>query len=106
MLKRALGVASALIAAGLWWSPEAAARPARQSESPWLRSESRRFEIHYQRALAPDLDRVVRSAEAAYDQISRRLNFVLATKVPLVAFAASGPMTLAQVAEYAASGLY
>lgn len=103
MFKRALGFALALIVAGLWWSPEAAARQARQSHSPWLRSESRRFEIHYQRALAPDLDRVVRSAEAAYDQISRRLNFVLATKVPLVVFPASGPMTLAQVAGYAAS---
>jgi hypothetical protein len=103
MLKRAFAFALSLIAAGMWWSPEAAARPSRQSQSPWLRSESRRFEIHYQRALAPDLDRVLRSAEAAYDQISRRLNFVLATKVPLVVFAPSGPMTLEQVAEYAAS---
>jgi hypothetical protein len=103
MFKRALALTLALIAAGVWWPPEAAARPAHQSESPWLRSETRRFEIHYQRAVATDLDRVVRSAETAYDQISRRLNFVLATKVPLVVFATSGPMTLEQVAEYAAS---
>ena len=103
MLKRALVCAVALIAAGIWSSPEAAARLSRQSQSPWLRSESRRFEIHYQRALAPDLERVVRSAEAAYVQISRRLNFVLSTKVPLVVFAPSGPLTLEEVTEYAAS---
>jgi len=103
MLKRALVVALTLIAAGIWWSPDAASRPSQQSQSPWLRSESRRFEIHYQRALGPELDRVVRSAEAAYDQISRRLNFVLATKVPLVIFAPSGPMTVEQVVEYTAS---
>ena len=84
MHKRALLFASTLIAAGMSASPEAASPSSRQSQPPWLRRESRRFEIHYQRALAPDVGRVVRSAEAAYDQISRRLNFVLATKVPLV----------------------
>jgi hypothetical protein len=103
MLKRSLAFALTLIAAAMSWSPEAAARPFRQSQSQWLRSESRRFEIHYQPTLAADLDQVVRSAEAAYDQISRRLNFVLATKVPLVIFAPSGPMTLEQVVEYTAS---
>ena len=103
MLKRALLVALTLIAAGLWPSPQVAARPLQQSQSPWLRGESRRFEIHYQRPLAPDFARVVRSAEAAYDQISRRLNFVLATKVPLVVFAPSGPMPRELVAEYSVS---
>lgn len=103
MLERALLFALALIAASVWPSPEAAARPFQPRQSPWLRSESRRFEIHYQRALAPDVARVVRSAEAAYDQISRRLNFVLATRVPLVVFAPSGPMTREQVAEYSVS---
>jgi hypothetical protein len=101
MLTRPLAFAPALIAAAMWWPPDAAARPSRQSQSPWLRSESRRFEIHYQRALGPELDRVVRSAEAAYDQVSRRLSFVLATKVPLVVFAPSGPMTQEQVVAYA-----
>jgi len=103
MLKRAVFVALTLIAAATWRSPEVAARPSQQSESPWLRTESQRFEIHYQRALAPDVARVVRSAEAAYDQISRRLDFVLATKVPLVVFAPSGPMPRELVAEYSVS---
>jgi hypothetical protein len=89
------------IAATMWWSPDIAARPSRQSESPWLRTDSRRFEIHYQRALRPELDRVVQSAETAYDEVSRRLNFVLATKVPLIIFAPSGPMTQEQVVTYA-----
>ena len=102
MLERTLAFALVLIAAGVCLPSQAAARPYWHSQSPWLRSESRRFEIHYQRALAPDVDRVVRSAEAAYDLISRRLNFILATKVPLVVFAPSGSMTREQVAEYAA----
>ena len=103
MLKRTLAFVFTLIAAAMWWSSEAAARSSRQSQSQWLRSESRRFEVHYQPALAADLYRVVRSAEAAYDQISRRLNFVLATKVPLVVFAPSGAMTWEEVLEYASS---
>jgi len=101
MLKRPPAFALILTATAVWWSPALAARSSRQIQSPWLRTESRRFEIHYQRALAPDLDRVLRSAEAAYDQIGRRLDFVLATKVPLVVFAPSGAMTPEQVAEYA-----
>ena len=100
MLKPALLFALTLTTAGSWHSP-ATGRPAQHSQSPWLRMESRRFEIHYQPALARDLDRVVRSAEAAYDRVSGRLNFVLRTKVPLVVFAPSGPMTVEQVAEYA-----
>jgi len=103
MPNRTLAFALTLIAAVMWWSPEAAARPSRQSQSRWLRSDSRRFEIHYERALAADRDQVVRSAEAAYDQVSRRLNFVLATKVPLVVFAPSGAVTPEQVVEYATS---
>jgi hypothetical protein len=103
MLKRALLFALALIAAGVWRSPAVAAQPFEPRQSPWLRSDSRHFEIHYQRALAPDLGRVVRSAESAYDQISRRLNFVLATRVPLIVFAPSGPMTQEQVAGYSVS---
>jgi hypothetical protein len=97
--------ALALIAAGVRPSPDPAARQPAQDTSPWLRSESRRFEIHYQRALAPDLARVVVSAEAAYDRISRRLDFVLASKVPLVVFAPSGAMPETQVVEYATSDL-
>jgi len=59
--------------------------------------------MHYLPALAPELDRVIRSAEGAYDRVSGRLNFALSTKVPLVVFAPSGPMTQEQVAEYAGS---
>jgi hypothetical protein len=101
MLKRALVVALTLAGPSIWSPP--VPRLSQQSQSPWLRSESPRFEVHYQRALAPDLERIVRSAEAAYDHVSRRLNFVLAAKVPLVVFAPTGPTTPEQVAEYAAS---
>lgn len=80
------------------------ARPGEpQGRSRWLRSESRRFEIHYQPGLARELDRVVRSAEAAYDRVGNRLSFALATKVPLIVFAASGPMTREEVAAFASS---
>jgi hypothetical protein len=101
MLKRPLAFTLLSIAAIMWWSPEVAARPSRQTQSPWVRTESRRFEVHYQRELGSELDRVVRSAETAYDQVSRRLNFVLTTKVPLIVYAPSGPMTQEQVVEYA-----
>jgi hypothetical protein len=99
MLERAL-VALILIAAGVGSSPGTAAQP---RSGPWLRHDSRRFEVHYQRALAGDLERVVRRAEAAYDRISGRLNFVLATRVPLIVFTPSGPMTREQVVEYSVS---
>ena len=84
MLQRALVFALTLITAGVWLSPEAGTAPSQQGQSPWLRTESEHFEIHYLPALARELDRVVRSAERAYDRISGRLNFVLITKVPLV----------------------
>jgi hypothetical protein len=103
MLQRALVFALTLMTAGVWLSPEAPRAQSRQGQSPWLRSESQRFEIHYLPALAHELDRVVRSAERAYDRISGRLNFVLPTKVPLVMFAPSGPMTREQVVTYATS---
>ena len=101
--QRALVFALTLMTAGVWLSPEAATALSRQGQSPWLRTESQHFEIHCLPALARELDRVVRSAERAYDRISGRLNFVLATKVPLVMFAPSGPMTREQVAAYATS---
>jgi hypothetical protein len=103
MFQRALLFALTLMTAGMWISPEAAAVASGQGQSRWLRTESQHFEIHYEPALARDLDRVVRSAEAAYDRVSSHLNFVLATKVPLVIFAPSGPMAPEQVAAYATS---
>ena len=102
MRQRALVFALTLMTAGVWLSPEAVSARARQGQS-WLRTDSQRFEIHYLPALARELDRVVRSAERAYDRISRRLDFVLTTKVPLVMFAPSGAMTREQVVAYAIS---
>jgi hypothetical protein len=66
-------------------------------------TDSQHFEIHYLPALAPELDRVVRSAERACDRISGQLNFVFPTKVPLVMFTPSGPMTREEVRTYAGS---
>jgi hypothetical protein len=103
MLQRAHLFALALMTAGVWLAPEAASEPSRQSPSPWLRTESEHFEIHYPSALARELDGVVRSAERAYDRISGRLNFALIIKVPLVMFAPSGPMTREQAAAFATS---
>ena len=103
MLERALVFALALTTAGLWSSPETAAAPFPQAQSAWQRTESQHFEIHYLPALARELERVTRSAEGAYDRISGRLNFTLATKVPLVMFAPSGALTREQVVIYATS---
>jgi hypothetical protein len=107
MLKRLLVFALTLISSGASFTLEADSSAARQAKpqghSRWLRSDSERFEIHYQPALAREVDRVVRSAEAAYDRVSNRLSFVLATKVPLIVFAASGPMTREEVAAFASS---
>jgi hypothetical protein len=100
MFLRLIALAVVLMTAGLW-SPSAARVP--QAPSPWQRTESARFEIHYEPALARELDRVVASAERAYDRISRRLSFVLGTKVPLVMFAPTGSLTREQVVAYATS---
>jgi hypothetical protein len=101
MMQRALVFALTLITAATGSSPRAADDPGRKRQSAWLRTDSRRFEIHYLPALAPELDRVIRAAERAYDRVSGRLNFVLSTKVPLVMFTPSGPMTPEEVAAYA-----
>src|SRR5919109_985511 len=103
MLQQALVFALTLMLAGVWSSPEAATAASTQGDSSWQRTDSQHFEIHYLPALARELDRVVRSAERAYDRISGRLNFVLPTKVPLVMFAVSGPITRDQVVAYAVS---
>jgi|SRR5262245_23603714 len=103
MLQRAVALALILTTAGVWPSPEAARAQSTQALSPWQRTDSRHFEIHYLPALAPELDRVVRSAERAYDHISGQLNFLFPTKVPLVMFTPSGRMTREEVRAYAAS---
>lgn len=103
MLPRALVFALALTTPGGPSSPEAAASPVTHAPSGWQRTESRHFEIHYLPPLARDLERVTRSAERAYGRISKRLNFTLATKVPLVMFAPTGALTLEEVATYSIS---
>ena len=99
MLQAALTFILALVA----FSPEAATVSSRQAQAPWLRTESRRFEVHYLPTLARDVERVTRSAERAYDLISARLNFTLPAKVPLIMFAPSEGMPLEQVVTYARS---
>ena len=103
MRQRALISALTLVIAGAWSSQQGAMALSSQGQSSWLRTQSRHFEIHYPPSLAPELDRVIRSAERAYDRISGDLNFVFAKKVPLVMFAPSGPMTREQVVTYATS---
>ncbi len=84
-------------------SSGAARAQSTQAASPWQRTDSQHFEIHYLPALAPELDRVVRSGERAYDRISGQLNFVFPTKVPLVMFTPSGPMPREEIRAYAGS---
>jgi len=103
MLERALIVAMAIAAVGVPTSSHNPRVRSRQGEVTWQRSDSRRFEIHYLPSLAAEVGPVTRTAERAYDRISTRLNFVLATKVPLVLFAPSGPLTREQVIAYATS---
>ncbi|HEX9368058.1 MAG TPA: hypothetical protein VF921_15615 [Vicinamibacterales bacterium] len=103
MLQRALVFALTLTTAGVWSSPDAAEEPYGQGQSSWQRIESQHFEVHYLPALAPELERVTRSAERAYDRISGRLNFNFPTRVPLVMFAPSGALTREQVVIYATS---
>lgn len=103
MRQRALAFGLMLISTGVWLSTESATAQSRPRQSVWLRTESQHFEIHYLPALAPELDAVVRSAERAFDQISRRLDFVFGKKVPLVMFAATGALTRDEVVAYAIS---
>jgi len=103
MLQRALAFALTLMTAGVWFSPGAATALSRQGQTAWLRTDTQHFEIHYVPALTRELDRVARSAERAYDRISARLEFALGTKVPLVIFAPSGPITRDQAIDYGMS---
>jgi hypothetical protein len=74
-----------------------------QGRAPWLRTESPRFEVHYLPAQAADVDRVIASAERAYDRIGGRLRFAIATKVPVVLFAPGGPLSRDEVVAYGIS---
>jgi hypothetical protein len=103
MLPRVLVFMLTLMTAAMWLPPQADAAGSRQGQSPWPRTHSQHFEIHYLPALAPEVERVVRSAERAYDRVSGRLDFVFGKKVPLVLFAPAGPLTRDAVAAYATS---
>ena len=103
MFPQALMFTLTLIAAGMWSPSQAATAGSRQGQSRWLRTESQHFEIHYLPTLARDVERVVRSAERAYDHISGRLDFVFAKKVPLVMAATTGPLTRDQIVAYSVS---
>jgi len=103
MLQRALAFALILTIAGVSLSPEIATAQSRQGQSLWLRTESQHFEIHYLPTLARDVERVVRSAERAYDHISGRLEFVFARKVPLVMSATTGSLTRDEIVAYSIS---
>jgi hypothetical protein len=103
MLPRVLMFALTLMTAAMWLPPQAATARSRQNQLPWLRTQSQHFEIHYLPALAHEVDRVVRSAEQAYDHISGRLDFVFAKKVPLVMSATTGPPTRDEIVAYAMS---
>jgi hypothetical protein len=102
LLQQALLFALTLTA-GVWSSPGTITGSSRQPQPAWQRTDSQHFEIHYLPAVSPELDRVVRSAERAYDRISGRLNFDLGTKVPLVLFGPPGSVTQEQVVAYSIS---
>jgi hypothetical protein len=95
--------AATLMTAAMWSPAQAATTESRPGQSRWLRTESRHFEIHYLPALARDVERVIRSAERAYDHISGRLDFVFAKKVPLVMSATTGPLTRDEIVAYSVS---
>ena len=71
MPQRALAFALTLMTAGVWLSPITAVVGSRQGQSLWRRTESQHFEIHFLPALAPELDRVVRSAEPQIGMLGR-----------------------------------
>jgi hypothetical protein len=103
MFPQLLLFAVTLMTAAMWSPPQPATTESRQRQSPWLRTESQHFEIHYLPTLAREVERVVRSAERAYDHISGRLDFVFAKKVPLVMFATTGPLTRDEIVAYSVS---
>ena len=101
MLQRA--VALALMMATALRLPQAARGRPIQDASAWRRTDSQHFEIYYAPSLAPRLDRVVQSAERAYDRIAGQLNFAWPPKVPLVMYAPSDSMTRAEMRAYTGS---
>lgn len=103
MLQRVLALTLIPITAGIWLSSETAIAQPALGQSPWLRTESQHFEIHYLPTLERDVERVVRSAERAYDHITGRLGFVFGKKVPLVMSALTDSLTRDQIVAYAIS---
>ena len=72
-------------------------------QTAWRLFETEHFEIHYVQLLASERDRVGHTAEQAYQHVSARLNFSLATKVPVVLFESGGELTRDEVTAYANS---
>jgi hypothetical protein len=103
VLHRALAFTLTLVFAGIWFSSGAAMAQSVPGQSRWQSTESQHFEVHYLTTLARDVERVVRSAERAYDYITGRLDFVFAKKVPLVMWAPTGPLTRDEIVAYAVS---
>ena len=103
MVSRVLIFALSLMTGDMWLPPQAATARSWQGQSLWSRTESQHFEIHYLSGLAPEADRVVRSAERAYEHVTGRLDFVFAKKVPLVMWAKTGPLTRDEIVAYALS---
>ena len=68
---RVLIFALSLMTGDMWLPPQAATARSWQGPSLWSRTESQHFEIHYLSGLAPEADRVVRSAERAYEHVTR-----------------------------------
>jgi len=89
-----------VIAAALVLALTLALQGVDDNQSAWSTAESQHFEIHYLPGQAAELDRVTRVAEQAYRRVSGRLQFVLPTKVPVILFAPSGPLTREQVVAY------
>jgi len=103
MPARVLGLALVLMTAVMSLPPPAARAESWQRQSLWRRTDSQHFAVHYLPTLAGDVERVVRSAERAYEHVSGRLAFAFGKQVPLVVFASTGPLTRDEVVAYATS---
>lgn len=100
MISHSRVVAPLVAATCVWLCPSDATA---QTRPNWTRTESPRFEVHYQPELQLQVQRIIGSAERAYDRISARLSFTLATKVPLVVFSPAGHVARDRVVAYAVS---
>ena len=103
MTAGALVVALTLAVSGVSPSADRTVTPFGQGQPAWSTTESQHFAFHYLPNLAAELGRVIRFAEHAYGRVSGRLNFVLPTRVPVVLFTPSGPLSREQAVAYSTS---